>query len=57
MILIFEDNMEIASVLKHMLSRMFHESSVITCNFEDAENLVLAGDVELPYWIVQKQGK
>jgi DNA-binding response OmpR family regulator len=26
---------------------MFQESSVITCNFEDAENLVLAGDVEL----------
>ncbi|MFZ2654157.1 MAG: response regulator [Victivallales bacterium] len=47
MILIFEDNMDIASVLKRMLSHMFHEASVITCNCEDAENLVLAGEVEL----------
>ncbi len=47
MILIFEDNMDIATVLKHMLSHMFHEPCVVTCNFDDAENLVLAGDVEL----------
>ncbi len=47
MILIFEDNMDIALVLKRMFTHMFQEASVITCNFEDAENLVLAGDVEL----------
>jgi len=46
-ILIFEDNMDIATVMKHMLSHMFHEACVVTCNFADAENLVLAGDVEL----------
>ena len=38
---------DIALVLKRMLTHMFHEYSVITCNFDDAENLVLSGDVEL----------
>ncbi|GEM_PF-4059561 len=47
MILIFEDNMDVGLVLKHMLDHMFHEKSIVTCNFTDAENMVLAGEIEL----------
>ncbi|HBC88356.1 MAG TPA: hypothetical protein DCZ94_15505 [Lentisphaeria bacterium] len=47
MILIFEDNMDIGLVLKRMLTHMFHENAVVTSNFVDAENMVLAGEVEL----------
>jgi DNA-binding NtrC family response regulator len=47
MILIFEDNMDIALVLKRMLNLGFHESCVITCNCAVAENMVLAGEIEL----------
>ena len=47
MILIFEDNMDIALVLKRILNITFHEHCVITSNCAIAENLVLAGDIEL----------
>ena len=47
MILIFEDNMEIALVLKRMLGIVFHERCFVTCNCSVAENMVFAGEVEL----------
>lgn len=47
MILIFEDNMDIALVLKRMLNLIFHEPCVITCNCAVAENMVLAGGIGL----------
>jgi DNA-binding response OmpR family regulator len=47
MILIFEDNMDIALVLKRMLNLAFHERCVITCNCSVAENMVLSGGIEL----------
>jgi DNA-binding NtrC family response regulator len=47
MILIFEDNMDIALVVKRMLNLVFHERCVITCNCVVAENMVLAGEIEL----------
>lgn len=47
MILIFEDNRELAMVLKAMLGRFFNEKCVITSQFREAENLVLCGDVSL----------
>jgi DNA-binding NtrC family response regulator len=47
MILIFEDNMDIALVLKRILNSSFHERCVITCNCAVAENMVLAGEIEL----------
>ena len=47
MILIFEDNMDIALVLKRMLNLIFHQRCVITCNCSVAENMVLAGEIGL----------
>ncbi|MFA6569466.1 MAG: response regulator [Victivallales bacterium] len=47
MILIFEDNMDIALVLKRMLNLAFHEHCVVTCNCAVAENMVLAGEIGL----------
>lgn len=47
MILIFEDNMDVALALKRMLNLIFHERCVITCNCAVAENMVLAGGIEL----------
>lgn len=47
MILIFEDNMDIALVVKRILNLSFHEHCVITSNSAVAENMVLAGDVDL----------
>ena len=47
MILIFEDNTDISLVLKRMLNLIFHENCVITCNCSVAENMVLAGEIEL----------
>ena len=47
MILIFEDNMDVALVLKRMLNLIFHGNCMVTCNCVIAENMVLAGEVEL----------
>ena len=47
MILIFEDNMDIALVLKRMFNLIFHEHCVITCNCAVAVNMVLAGEIEV----------
>ena len=47
MILIFEDNIDIAHVLKRMLDIIFHERCVITCNCSDAEPMVFSGEIEL----------
>ncbi|MFA6294369.1 MAG: response regulator [Victivallales bacterium] len=47
MILIFEDNIDIAHVLKRMLNLTFHEHCVVTCNCADAEAMVFSGEIEL----------
>ena len=47
MILIFEDNMDIALVLKRMLNLIFHENCMVTCNCVIAENMVFSGEIEL----------
>lgn len=47
MILIFEDNVELANVLRMLFFRVFHERCIVTKRFQEAVALVLAGDVRV----------
>lgn len=47
MILVFEDNIDLANVVRKLFFHVFHEKCVVTREFQQAVALVLAGDVRV----------